>query len=107
MVLIPIILQLNRMCLEALFLVLSYSLFTSMIWEEIYNPMTNFLLFFIIIVKNPKISANYLNQDLDVIRGRPERLRVTTRLLKDKLPRHRRHVSINGHETITFVDNYQ
>ena len=61
---------LNQWCLKALFLVLSYFLFTSIIWKK--NIKSNIKLFadntmLFSIVKNPEMSANDLKNDLDVI----------------------------------------
>ena len=71
MVLIPIIQILNQACFKALFLALYYFLLTSMILER--NIKYNIKLFaddsmLFSIVKNPEMSANDLNHDLDVSR---------------------------------------
>ena len=65
----PNILLSNQVCLMVLFSVPSYFLFTSMISKAILNQ-TNFLsddTMLFSIVKDPGISANELNHDLDII----------------------------------------
>ena len=70
MVPIPNILVSNQVCLKGLFLVLYCFLFISMILNKISNLTKIFaddtMLFSV--VKDPKISANELNHDFDIIR---------------------------------------
>ena len=69
MVLIPIIQVLNQVCLKALYLVLCYFSFSSMIWKEIKCNIKLFAdgTMHVSTVKNPEMSSND-DHDLDVIR---------------------------------------
>ena len=65
---IQIILVLNQVYLQALFLVSYYFLFISMTLKETLNQISYDTMLFSL-VKDPEISANDLNHDLDTIRG--------------------------------------
>ena len=70
MVPFQIILILNQVYLKALFLVLYYFLFTSMILKEIKSNIQIFVddTMLISVIKDLVISADDLNHDLDTIR---------------------------------------